>query len=155
VEESVRQLRLTAEASQVEVRVLDLPECEVNASAVELCLTNLVSNAIKYSDPAKRERWVEVSARRADGEDAAAEKGEASIILRVRDNGLGVPAEKRDRLFQRFYRAHDATTATIEGTGLGLNIVKETAEAMGGRVFAEFSDEGSVFGFTMPCGNDA
>ncbi|MFI5243199.1 MAG: ATP-binding protein [Gemmatimonadales bacterium] len=155
VEESVRQLRLTAEAAQVEVRVLDLPECEVNAAAVELCLTNLVSNAIKYSDPAKRERWVEVSARRADGGDAEEEKGEASIILRVRDNGLGVPAQKRDRLFQRFYRAHGAATATIEGTGLGLNIVKETAEAMGGRVFAEFSDEGSVFGFTLPCGNDA
>lgn len=153
-EEAVRQLRLTAEAANVEVRLLDLPDCEVNAAAAELCLTNLVSNAIKYSDPAKSERWVEISARRSDGEPAESRATDGvEVTVEVRDNGRGVPESKRDRLFERFYRAHGAETAMVEGTGLGLNIVKETAESMGGRVFAEFSDEGSVFGFTMPCGD--
>ncbi len=151
-EEAVRQLRLTAEAADVKVRLLALPECDVNAAGVELCLTNLVSNAIKYSDPRKPERWVEISGRRGDGAlTDSPMHADAEVIVEVRDNGRGVPEEKRNRLFERFYRAHDVEAATVEGTGLGLNIVKETAESMGGRVFADFSDDGSMFGFTMTC----
>jgi len=154
-EEAVRQLRLTAEAANVNVRLLALPECDVNAAGVELCLTNLVSNAIKYSDPRKPERWVEISGRRGDGTSAdSPTNADAEVIIEVRDNGRGVPEEKRNRLFERFYRAHDLEAATVEGTGLGLNIVKETAESMGGRVFADFRDDGSVFGFTMTCGGE-
>jgi signal transduction histidine kinase len=154
-EEAVRQLRLTAEAANVNVRLLALPECDVNAAGVELCLTNLVSNAIKYSDPRKPERWVEIGGRRGDGTLAdSPTHADAEVIIEVRDNGLGVPEEKRNRLFERFYRAHDLEAATVEGTGLGLNIVKETAESMGGRVFADFRDDGSVFGFTMTCGGE-
>jgi signal transduction histidine kinase len=154
-EEAVRQLRLTAEAAQVEVRLLALPECDVNAAGVELCLTNLVSNAIKYADPQKQKRWVEISGRRDDA--ALAESmtpADAGVIVEVRDNGRGVPQEKRNRLFERFYRAHEREAVSVEGTGLGLNIVKETAESMGGRVFAEFTDEGSIFGFSMSCGGN-
>lgn len=154
-EEAVRQLRLTAEAANVNVRLLALPECDVNAAGVELCLTNLVSNAIKYSDPRKPERWVEISGRRGDGTSAdSPTNADAEVIIEVRDNGRGVPEEKRNRLFERFYRAHDLEAATVEGTGLGLNIVKETAESMGGRAFADFRDDGSVFGFTMTCGGE-
>jgi signal transduction histidine kinase len=154
-EEAVRQLRLTAEAANVEVRLLALPDCDVNAAGVELCLTNLVSNAIKYADPRKQERWVEISGRRDDAAPITSmTPTDVGVIVEVRDNGRGVPHEKRDRLFERFFRAHDQEAVSVEGTGLGLNIVKETAESMGGRVFAEFNDEGSVFGFTMTCGGN-
>lgn len=151
-EEAVRQLRLSAESANVSVRLLPLPDCDVNAAAVELCLTNLVSNAIKYSDPSRREKWVEIRGRRDDGALADSPAEEGAVVVEVRDNGRGVPEEKRQHLFERFYRAHDTEVVSVEGTGLGLNIVKETTESMGGRVFAEFGDEGSVFGFTMPCG---
>src|SRR5688500_11615646 len=68
--EVCRQLREMAQARGVAVRMVELPEVEVNAAAVELCLTNYVSNAIKYADPEKPERWVEVSGR-LDGAEGA------------------------------------------------------------------------------------
>ena len=71
------------------------------------------------------------------------------IVVRVRDNGLGVPVEKRDRLFERFYRAHETITE-VEGTGLGLSIVRETARSQGGRTWADFPDVGSEFAFSLP-----
>lgn len=145
VAEAVRQLREMAEEREVEIRIApDLPDLEVDAAAVELCLINYISNGIKYSDPAKSERWVEVRAYREA--DAAGE-----LILEVTDNGIGVPAEARDRLFERFFRAHDETA--IEGTGLGLSIVREAVEGLGGRAWVEFpagENEGSVFKLALP-----
>ena len=143
--EAARQLRSMAEARGVDVRVAaDLPEVEVEAAAVELCLANYISNAIKYSDPAKDERWVEVSA-----DLAAYERGE--LVVRVRDNGLGVPADSRAQLFQQFFRAHRGTVTGVEGTGLGLSIVRDTIESLGGKAWAEFPEEGgSVFCFSLP-----
>ena len=71
------------------------------------------------------------------------------FVVRVRDNGLGVPPEKRHDLFQHFFRAHETIT-DAEGTGLGLSIVRETATALGGSAWAEFPPEGAVFAFSFP-----
>lgn len=146
--EVVRQLRDFAEARAVEVTLAeDLPEIEVPAAAVELCLSNYISNAVKYRDPAKAERWV-----RVEGETTGGDVGIASeVVVRVRDNGLGVPEEAREKLFERFFRAHEGTVTGEEGTGLGLSIVRETIQAVGGRAWAEFSDaEGSTFCLAFP-----
>ncbi|MEX2109243.1 MAG: sensor histidine kinase [Gemmatimonadaceae bacterium] len=145
--EVARQLREAARAVGVEIRLSpDLPKVEVSAAGVELCLSNLMSNAIKYADPGKQGRWVEVS-----GSQTLADAGHpGETIVKVRDNGLGVPEEKRARLFERFFRAHEDGVASIEGTGLGLSIVRDTAVSLGGRAWAEFTDEGSVFAFSMP-----
>jgi signal transduction histidine kinase len=142
--EAIRQLRETASSSEVDVRLGDdLPEVEVNAAGVELCLTNYLSNAIKYADPGKPHRWVEVNGALEERE------GRREVVVRVRDNGLGVPLEKRDALFQHFFRAHETVT-DAEGTGLGLSIVRETATALGGSAWAEFPPEGAVFAFSFP-----
>ncbi|HEX8244735.1 MAG TPA: sensor histidine kinase [Longimicrobium sp.] len=144
--EVCRQLRDMAAARDVQVRMRDLPEVEVNAAALELCLTNYVSNAIKYADTARDERWVEVIGR-LDGGDGACE-----LVIEVRDNGLGVPEDRRERLFSRFFRAHGDTVTGVEGTGLGLSIVRDTVEGMGGRAWAEFDGEvGSRFLLSLPC----
>jgi signal transduction histidine kinase len=143
--EVCRQLREMASSRGVKVRMRDLPEVEVNAAAVELCLTNYVSNAIKYADASREERWVEVRGR-LDGPDASCE-----LVVEVLDNGLGVPEEHRAGLFTRFYRAHGDTVTGVEGTGLGLSIVRETVEGMGGRAWAEFNGTGSCFFFSIPC----
>ena len=145
--EVVRQLRDAAKLGRVDVWIdAEIPGVEVDAAAVELCLANYVSNAIKYADPKKEKRTVTIS-----GElivPTPARGGE--LVVRVRDNGLGVPVASRDRLFEQFFRAHDATIA-VEGTGLGLNIVQETVASLGGRTWAEFPDEGgSVFAFSLP-----
>lgn len=150
VSEVVRQLREMAQSRGVEVVVEgDLPQVEVNAAAVELCLSNLVSNAIKYSDPGRPERWVRVRGE-MDGENGC------ELVIRVRDNGLGVPEPAREKLFERFFRAHRETVTGVEGTGLGLSIVRETIESLGGRVWAEFPpDGGSVFLVALPCRREA
>ena len=144
--ESVRQLRDMAEAAGVDVRLApDMPAVEANAGAVELCLTNYVSNAIKYANPAERVRYVEVTACIEDSP-----SHDREIVVRVRDNGLGVPLEQRESLFQRFYRAHELTATEVAGTGLGLSIVRDTVESLGGRAWAEFPEHGSVFAFSLP-----
>src|SRR6202521_432057 len=145
--EVARQLREAARARGVEIKMAaDLPTLDVSAAAFELCLSNLIANAIKYSDPAKDKRWVEIRARVSSPDDGA----EPQTIVEVRDNGLGVPEEKRSRLFERFYRAHEDTQADIDGTGLGLSIVRETVASMGGRTWAEFLEVGSAFCFSIP-----
>ena len=144
-QEAVRQVREAALAAEVEIRIsADMVDAEISAAAVELCLTNYLSNAIKYASPDRSDRFVDISSARQMGPN-----GYPEIIVRVRDNGLGVPLEKREQLFERFYRAHETVTE-IEGTGLGLSIVRETAQALGGRAWAEFPDQGSSFMFALP-----
>jgi signal transduction histidine kinase len=143
VAEVARQLREMAHTRGVEIRIDPaIPEVEVNAAAVELALTNYVSNAIKYSDPDAHPRWAEIRA-------ATTAAGE--LVVTVEDNGLGVPPEKRAELFTRFFRAHHETVTGVEGTGLGLSIVRETAEGLGGRAWAEFDGpRGSRFMISLP-----
>jgi signal transduction histidine kinase len=149
VAEVFRQLRELAGARRVDLRIGgELPRVEVNAAAVELCLSNYVSNAIKYSDPQRTDRWAQVEAEVLPV--AGSDNGDSELVIGVRDNGLGVPEPKRDRLFERFYRAHVDTTR-IEGTGLGLNLVQETAESLGGRAWVEFQEAGTVFLVALPC----
>jgi signal transduction histidine kinase len=149
--EVFRQMRELARAREVHLRTGELPDVEVNAAAVELCLANYLSNAIKYSAP-DRERWaaVEAELRPREGQVRGME-----LVVRVRDNGIGVPPQNRERLFERFYRAHEALPGA-DGTGLGLNLVLETAESLGGTAWAEFDAdpgdvEGAAFAFSLPC----
>ena len=147
--EAARELKEAAAAKGVDVRIADdLPPIEVDAATVELCLMNYLSNGIKYADNAKGERWVAVEAS-VEGPDTEKDR---EVVVRVYDNGIGVPREKREQLFQEFFRAHDDTVTGAEGSGLGLSIVRETVECIGGRAWAEFPDDtpGSVFAFAIP-----
>jgi signal transduction histidine kinase len=151
--EAARQLRETASEGGVEIRMLEMPRIEVNAAAIELSLTNYLSNAIKYADRSKPDRFAEVS---ATIENVGAE-ATRSIVVRVRDNGPGVPEDSRAGLFQRFFRTSELTVTRTEGTGLGLSIVAETVTSLGGAAWAEFPDEGAIFAFSLPLrrGQDA
>lgn len=100
-------------------------------------LDNLLGNAVKYVPEHRRPR-VEVTGR--------AEAGR--VVLGVRDNGIGVPAEARERIFETFHRAHGAE---FGGTGLGLAIARRAAERCGGSlVLAETSDDGTLFEVRLP-----
>lgn len=146
VAESARQLRSFGEQSSVKIEVNEeFPAIEVGAAAVELCLTNLISNAIKYHDRSKSDRWVRIGAdveREGDGP--------PRVVIRVADNGLGVPMDERPRLFERFFRATHEHTGEIDGTGLGLSIVRETAKSLGGSAWAEFPEGETIFAFSIP-----
>jgi two-component system, OmpR family, sensor histidine kinase KdpD len=158
--EVARQLREAADVRGVRVTVdPTMPPVEVDAAVVELCLTNYLSNAIKYADPAKADRWaiIEGELRYTALNNASADAAYPSmpargeLIIRVRDNGLGVPEAQREQLFQQFYRAHEETVTDVTGTGLGLSIVRETVESLGGRAWVEFPAEGgTVFAVAFP-----
>ena len=101
-------------------------------------LGNLLSNAIKYT-PAGGSIYVNV---RGDGD---------RVLINVTDTGIGISAEDLTHIFQKFYRVDNSDTRTIGGTGLGLYIVKQRAEAMGGKVWAESAfGEGSTFYVSLP-----
>jgi signal transduction histidine kinase len=140
--EAARQLRAFAQSREVEIRVSDdLPPIEVNSAAVELALTNLLANGIKYHDPARSDRWVEVR--------CAPPSEEGIVTVEVVDNGRGIPHGDRPRLFERFFRASSADG--VEGTGLGLHLVQTALRGVKGDVWAEFPDTGeTVFAFTLP-----
>jgi signal transduction histidine kinase len=142
------QLRGLARARGVDLRIVgEIPAIDVNAADVELCLSNYLSNSIRYSDPAARPSWAEVSAAVEDVPDGGGEQ----LVVRVRDNGLGVQEDVRDQLFARYFRAH-TDVGSAEGTGLGLSIVKETMVLRGGGAWAEFADPpGALFAFSLPC----
>ena len=122
-------LRETMEFFQTAARqkgiglVADLPsesaEVLVSPEEAHSVLTNLLSNAIKYS-PAGREVRVSLSTHGA------------GVELSVRDQGIGIPAAERERLFSEFFRASNARSFTESGTGLGLAIVKSVIESAAG-----------------------
>jgi signal transduction histidine kinase len=140
-----RQLRDVANERGVELRRSgSLLSAIVDPGKLELVLLNLVSNAIKYSDPAKPQRFVEV------GLDGAA--GNEHTLI-VRDNGLGIPEPAHDAVFQRFHRAHADRDAElgVDGLGMGLTIVQECVRELGGRVRLESQPGlGSTFYVTIP-----
>ncbi len=99
---------------------------------------NLIENAIKYT-PSGGSIYVNV---RGDGD---------QVLINVTDTGMGISSDDLAHIFQKFYRADNSDTRTIGGTGLGLYLVKQRVEAMGGRVWAESAfGEGSTFYVSLP-----
>jgi len=113
-----------------------LPEIEIDGERLRQVIVNLMSNAIKFSDPGGK-----VTAR--------AKTGEKEILFQVKDRGIGMKKKAMAHLFERFYRAEDKLARG--GTGLGLFISKQIIEAHGGQIWAESKiGEGSTFSFTLP-----
>jgi signal transduction histidine kinase len=142
--EVVRQLAEMAESRDVTLRLMDgLPTMIVDAGKLELVLINLVSNAIKYCDPKKAARFVEIDA----------ETGPGLVLLIVRDNGLGIPFEHRQAIFQRSFRAHAELDGELgnDGFGMGLTIVQECLRELDGSIDVESTPgEGSRFIVRLP-----
>ncbi len=101
-------------------------------------ISNLLDNAIRYN---KKGGWVKVESKEMDGK----------VEISVSDNGIGIPKESIERVFERFYRVDKSRSRESGGTGLGLSIVKNGMERMGGEVRVESTQgEGSVFTLTFP-----
>lgn len=120
---------------------LTLPEekITIRGEPVQLyeAIANLIINAIKYTPTGGR---VLVSL----------EQEKSTVAFRVRDTGIGVPEEFQAKLFQPFYRVKTTETQAIDGTGLGLYLVKQIVTRHGGKmIFESIHGEGSVFGFEL------
>ncbi|HEY6186940.1 MAG TPA: HAMP domain-containing sensor histidine kinase [Pyrinomonadaceae bacterium] len=100
-------------------------------------LSNLIDNAIKYSN---EEIKVKVSVEAED---------EKHVVVRVTDEGVGIPRAQLKRIFNRFYRAPSLVMSRVKGTGLGLFIVHSVIKKHGGRVFAESAGPGHGSTFTI------
>jgi two-component system phosphate regulon sensor histidine kinase PhoR len=117
-----------------------LPRALGDMERVRQILGNLVENAYHYSD--------------ADGQIVVhMDQKNGSVFIDVKDEGIGIPAEAQERVFDRFYRGEDALVLATPGTGLGLSIVKQLVEMHNGKIWLKSTGvpgQGSTFSFTLP-----
>lgn len=141
VEAVIYQLESLAEASGVQLinRVgYDLPEVDCDGQRIEQVLTNLISNALKFTPP---QGTITITA--VTQEDA--------VIFTVTDTGCGIPSDAQARIFDKFIQLHPNRDDRTKGTGLGLAIVRHLVELHGGTVGVESEvGQGSRFSFSLP-----
>ena len=130
-------LRGDAKLPDYDLRIRGVPR------RLEEVFDNLLSNALKFSPDGGE---IKVQAQMKNG----------AVEVSVADQGIGVPIEEQERIFERFYQVDSTTTRRFEGTGLGLSIVKQIIEGHGGQVWVasptlnDASGRGSTFYFTVP-----
>ena len=116
----------------------DLPPMMGNARRLRQALSNLISNAIKYT-PDKGQITVEANCSHDE------------IVVSVRDTGIGIPLADQPHIFDKFYRVDRLEMADVKGTGLGLAIARSIVEKHNGRIWVESElNAGSTFSFTLP-----
>ena len=123
-----------------------LPQLQVTGDPLRIrqILTNLISNAIKFTS------YGEVTLE-VDFSHASSKNTDKGLEFTIRDTGIGLTTAQQERLFQRFEQADSSTTRQYGGTGLGLHICKELVDRMGGSLHAySIEGEGSVFSFKLP-----
>ncbi len=142
VSDTLRLMRAAADEKGIAMDA-SLPETmplvRGDTDKVTQVLTNLVSNAIKYTPPGG---WIKVML------DVT---GSASVTTCVMDSGIGIAPDDQKKLFQKFFRADNTSTREAGGTGLGLVIAKTIVELLGGAIWVESeSGSGTRFYFTLP-----
>jgi signal transduction histidine kinase len=116
----------------------DLPQVYIDEMRIMQVLANLVENAVKFSEKGSRIRIEAAPARN-------------NVIVTVSDEGIGIPAELLDKVFDRFYQAEHIVINSQKGSGLGLSICKGIITAHGGKIWVESKQgEGSRFSFSLP-----
>jgi len=136
---STIQDRVRHDGFAIEAKIeKSLPPIMADASAITQAVNNLIDNAVKYSGDSKK-----VFVR--------AYNDEQSVVIAVRDFGVGIKKEEMGKVFDRFYRGGDELTRTVKGSGLGLTLVKQIVEAHKGSVQVESEPgKGSVFAMKLP-----
>jgi signal transduction histidine kinase len=117
-------------------------QVEVDEEAIRRAVRNLLDNAMKYS-PVCRTVWVNASIQ------------DHTVQISVRDQGMGIDADEEQAIFHKFVRGHLAKRAGIKGTGIGLTMVQQICEAMGGEVRLQSQPGvGSTFTIVLPLAED-
>ena len=149
VEQTVRMLRGQADEKGLDLRLSVAPRVPtyVRGDAVrwEQVLTNLASNAVKFTDRGSVHITVDLAGRKPDG---------VMVEVAVQDTGPGIPLEAQQRLFDAFTQADPSTTRRHGGTGLGLTIARQLVDALGGELRLESEvGQGTTFHFTAAFGS--
>ena len=140
IKSAIQLCSIKAESAKVETEFSCLEDIKmsVNSSLIEQVIVNLVDNAIKYSPEGNK---VLIEALSKNNE----------LIIKVTDNGCGIPKEHLPRIFERFYRVDKARSRKLGGTGLGLAIVKHICQAHGGYAKVDSTlGVGSTFSIHLP-----
>ncbi|MGH2523473.1 MAG: sensor histidine kinase, partial [Anaerolineales bacterium] len=139
-----KQIEAKGQTLQVEIPD-DLPLVRADKARLVQVLSNLLSNANKYSPPGG-------DIALAAEADLASEEGlQPFVRISVRDTGFGISAEDQARLFSQFFRSEDPNIREQSGWGLGLHITRRLVELLGGEMSVESElGQGSTFAFTLP-----
>jgi signal transduction histidine kinase len=141
VKDEIRQLRNHAKSKGLEIKfeppATELPKVELDEGKTRQVIMNFIDNALYYTPKGD----VTVTLDRAKDK----------VRLEVKDTGIGVPKEAREKLFTKFFRAGNAQMVRPDGTGLGLYLAKRVIEDQGGTIiFESVEGKGSTFGFELP-----
>ena len=114
-----------------------LPNVQGDAEGLRQSLGDLLDNAVKYGLPG---RWVKIETCAGDS------RRRREVRIRVHDRGRGIPAGEARKIFEPYYRVAEVANSSIPGSGLGLALVRDAVESMGGRLTLESVEgQGSVF----------
>jgi two-component system phosphate regulon sensor histidine kinase PhoR len=139
---AVEPQRIQTGAQVIRTLVPGLPQVYVDRDALADVLVDLLQNAFKYTGP---EKHISVLARAAG----------PSVEIVVEDNGPGIPGADQKRIFDKFYRGKDPLERTIEGSGLGLSMVKHILKAHGGKVSVKSElGKGAAFTVLLPASEE-
>jgi signal transduction histidine kinase len=123
---------------QFEEKIDEVPPMRVDREAMARSLLNLVNNALKYSQDRK---YIGVNLYRDNG----------SVKLEVVDQGIGIPHQEQQKIFEKFYRVGDPLVHNTKGSGLGLSLVRHIVQAHGGEVSVDSAPgQGSKFTIVLP-----
>ena len=153
LEDAIDLVAYRAAENEIELAYLvaeDVPfKVRGDATRIRQVVVNLLANAVKFTDHG--EVVLEVGGCDPGDAFALATGGDMALHIRVRDTGIGIPADRLDSLFDEFTQADTSTTRKYGGTGLGLAIANRLVEAMGGKMWAESEiGVGSTFHMMIP-----
>lgn len=140
VADAVQDMRVRAPERRIDLAIApEIPLVRADADKLRRAVQNLIDNALKYSPP---DSTITVSVHTMESE----------LRIAVADEGIGVPEDEREHIFERFHRVDTGLSRTTPGVGLGLYIVKAIIDAHGGRVWVESpgAGRGSTFTIALP-----
>lgn len=115
-----------------------IPVINLDPKMTKILIQNLMTNAVKYT-PEKGKVGIEIKTEKKD------------LLIKVSDNGYGIPKDAQDKIYQKLYRADNVREKETDGTGLGLYLVKSIVETVGGKIWFESElDKGTTFYITIP-----
>lgn len=124
----------------LEINTKDLDKIKIDEILFLQILRNILDNAVKYSKTGEAKINLKLDY-----------KDENNLIISIQDNGIGIPKDEEDKIFQRFFRAENAKELASDGTGLGLYLAKIITESYGGEIgFNSEEGKGTTFFFTIP-----
>jgi len=145
IEEVLEEYKSFLKANNLKVELMaegELPYVYASKTLLKIVLQNLIGNAINYNRPGEK---IEISL----------EKNKSRVIFSIKDKGIGIPKKDQRYIFEKFFRAENAIREEVNGTGLGLYIVKLILDSMDGKIwFNSKQGKGSVFNFSLPIKNN-